>query len=177
MATGARSSRIPSWPPPSSTASCTPRPPSIFAARVIACTKSATRGSCLTCRVVRPRRRVSPTSPDRTFELGIFNLIILGNFKLILTPGATVVIPFEGTGARVIHSKGPEGGLFNLQVDSGSILTADSFAEHYSYGHFASIEGLAPGLHTLTVTNGTGAIWIEAVQFQEPVGSVVALLA
>lgn len=88
-----------------------------------------------------------------------------------------MVIPFEGTGARVIHSKGPEGGLFNLQVDSGSILTADSFAEHYSYGHFASIEGLAPGLHTLTVTNGTGAIWIEAVQFQEPVGSVVALLA
>src|SRR5690606_34907384 len=110
----------------------------------------------------------------QTFEI---SAAVSGTLTGSADPGATVVIPFEGTGARVIHSKGPEGGLFNLQVDSGSILTADGFAEHYSYGHFASIEGLAPGLHTLTVTNGTGAIWIEAVQFQEPVGSVVALLA
>ncbi|WP_162909911.1 hypothetical protein [Aggregatilinea lenta] len=35
-----------------------------------------------------PESELARPSPDRTFELGIFNLIIPGNFNLILTPKA-----------------------------------------------------------------------------------------
>ena len=86
--------------------------------------------------------------------------------------GATLTLQFEGTGARLIYSKGPEGRLFTGQVD-GAAQMADSYAETYSYGHVIVFENLLDGIHQLIVTNGEGAIWIEAVEVQ---GHLVAPL-
>jgi hypothetical protein len=80
--------------------------------------------------------------------------------------GATLTAYFEGTGIRVIYSKGPEGGPFSGQVDSDEAHTADGYDEGYSYGYILAVEGLAEGQHTLTITNGDGAIWTEAVAVQ-----------
>lgn len=55
--------------------------------------------------------------------------------------GATLTLQFEGTGARLIYSKGPEGRLFTGQVD-GAVQMADSYAETYSYGHVLVFENL-----------------------------------
>ena len=79
-------------------------------------------------------------------------------------PGATLTLHLEGTGIRVLHSKGPDGGAFSAWVDANPVQTVDGYAESYSYGHVVTFEGLPEGQHTLTITNGDGAIWIEAVQ-------------
>jgi hypothetical protein len=80
--------------------------------------------------------------------------------------GATLTAYFEGSGIRVIYSKGPEGGTFTAQVDGEPAQTADGYAESYSYGYIVAFENLPFGQHSLTVTNGTGAIWVEAVEVQ-----------
>jgi hypothetical protein len=81
-------------------------------------------------------------------------------------PGATLVARFEGTGIRVLYSAGPEGDSFTAQVDDGPVQVAPTQDESYSHGHMLAFEDLAPGEHTLTVTNGVGAIWIEALAIQ-----------
>ena len=73
---------------------------------------------------------------------------------------------FQGTGIRVLYSRGPEGGFFSGWVDAGPLHTAEGYGESYSYGYVLAFEGLPAGDHALTVTNGDGAIWIEAVQVQ-----------
>ena len=87
-----------------------------------------------------------------------------GTLTASADPGATLVVHFEGTGIRVVHSKGPEGSTFTAQTDDGSAITADGHGETYTYGHLLTMEDLPDAQHTLTVTNGEGAIWIEAIQ-------------
>ena len=61
---------------------------------------------------------------------------------------------------------GPEGQGFTAQVDGGTPQTVDNSDTGYSHNYILAFEGLSAGPHTLTVTNGNGAIWIEAVQVQ-----------
>ncbi len=89
-----------------------------------------------------------------------------GTLTTTTEPGATLTVYFEGTGIRVVYAQGPGGGTFDVQVDGGATLTLDSDAEQYGYGYLTGSEGLPDGFHTLTVTNGSGAIWIEAVEVQ-----------
>jgi hypothetical protein len=81
-------------------------------------------------------------------------------------PGATLTVYFEGVSARVIFSGGPEGRTFSAQIDDSPVQTADSFSETYNYSHVLEFNGLPDHGHILTVTNGEGAIWIEAIQVQ-----------
>ena len=84
-------------------------------------------------------------------------------------PNATLMLTFEGTGVEVIYSTGPEGRTFAARLD-GHTTTAYSYSDSYSYANVLPFHGLAPGHHTLTVTNGDGAIWIEAVRVQAILG-------
>lgn len=79
-------------------------------------------------------------------------------------PGATLTAYFEGTAVQLVYSLGPEGRTFTAQVDDGPVSTVYSYGDRYSHGQTLTFTDLAPGRHTLTVTNGEGAIWIEAVQ-------------
>jgi len=89
-----------------------------------------------------------------------------GTLTASADPGATLRVPFQGTGIRVLYSRGPEGGFFSGWVDAGPLHTAEGYAESYSYGYVLAFEGLPAGDHALTVTNGDGAIWIEAIEVQ-----------
>jgi len=89
-----------------------------------------------------------------------------GTLTASADPGATLRVLFQGTGIRVLYSRGPEGGFFSGWVDAGPLQTAEGYGESYSYGYVLAFEGLPAGDHALTVTNGDGAIWIEAVQVQ-----------
>ena len=80
--------------------------------------------------------------------------------------GATLTVYFEGSGIQVLYSKGPEGGPFTAQVDGDPAQMADGYADSYRYGYVVTFENLLPGQHELTVTNGTGAIWVEAIAVQ-----------
>jgi hypothetical protein len=81
-------------------------------------------------------------------------------------PGATLTAYFEGTGINVIYSKGPEGGTYSGLIDHYWVQYRNSYAETYSYSHNLTFDGLEYGQHRLSVQNGDGAIWIEAIQVQ-----------
>ena len=85
MAIGALSFLIPFWPLPSWTAFCMSRPPSISVVKVIAYVRNVKLASLPTC-LTFPH--LIPRSSLTHFSIicsGIFNLIILGTFKPILT--------------------------------------------------------------------------------------------
>lgn len=79
---------------------------------------------------------------------------------------ATLTVQFQGTGIRVIYSKGPEGQILVGQVDDGHSQADNTHSPHYSYGHSLTFDGLSADHHVLRVTNGWGAIWIEAIEVQ-----------
>lgn len=81
-----------------------------------------------------------------------------------ISPGATLTVTFEGTAVRLFYSVGPEGQTISSQLDDGSVTTVYSYGDSYSYGNVLPYVDLTPGRHVLTVTNGQGTIWIEAVQ-------------
>ncbi len=81
-------------------------------------------------------------------------------------PYSTMTVTFEGRGIAVIHSAGPEGRTFSVELDGSVTQVADGYAEQYTYGHQVRFAGLSDGEHVLTVTNGEGALWIEAIQVQ-----------
>lgn len=81
-------------------------------------------------------------------------------------PGAMLGIYFEGSSIKVIYSMGPEGKPFQGMLDEIWAQFPNSYAETYTYGHEMVFDGLDNHGHTLTITNGAGAIWIEAIQVQ-----------
>jgi len=81
-------------------------------------------------------------------------------------PGSTMTVTFEGTGIAVIHAAGPEGRTFRVELDGSATQVADGYAAQYTYGRQVRFAGLPDGEHVLTVTNGDGALWIEAIQVQ-----------
>jgi len=83
--------------------------------------------------------------------------------------GASLSAYFEGTGIRIVYSRGPEGRDFTGRIQGEHhewVTYGNSYAPSYRYGHIAALYGLPFGPHTLTITNGPGAIWIEAIQVQ-----------
>ncbi len=89
-----------------------------------------------------------------------------GNLTGTDDPDATLTLYFEGTGIRLISSAGPEGAPFEALLDNEWAQFPSSYAANYTYGQVTAFEDLDSGRHTLTVSNGSGAIWIEAVQVQ-----------
>ncbi len=80
--------------------------------------------------------------------------------------GASLSIRFWGTAARVVYARGPEGGAFLARTKDRLSQTGDSYSTTYSYGHMLTFEGLDLGLHTLTLSDNDGALWIEAVEIR-----------
>ncbi len=118
-----------------------------------------------------PWTMVADTDPLLLFANGVWETYDVaaaagGTLTGSADPGATLTVHFEGTGIRIVYSRGPEGGAFSAQVDDGSAVTTDGYGETYTYGHVVAVEELPIGQHTLTVTNGEGAIWIEAIEIQ-----------
>ncbi len=93
-----------------------------------------------------------------------------GTLTATANVNATLTIHFEtseiSSGIHILYSGGPEGGLFTGQLDNTYVQTADALDSAYSYGHVMVIDGLSAGMHTLILTNNTGAIWIEAIEVQ-----------
>ena len=87
-----------------------------------------------------------------------------GTLTATADKGATLNIAFEGTAIEVIYSKGPEGGSFSGQIWRELIDYRNSNWDSYTYGHIFLFEDLMPGSHLLTITNGDGALWIEAIR-------------
>ncbi len=82
------------------------------------------------------------------------------------SPGAVVRVHFMGTGIRLLYASSPDGRTFTAQVDDGPIQTVDSYDDSQTYNHLLAFEGLTADYHVLTLTNGDGAIWVEAFEIQ-----------
>ncbi|KAB2902756.1 MAG: hypothetical protein F9K27_15485, partial [Anaerolineae bacterium] len=111
------------------------------------------------------------TDPRLAYDASAWHTLPLGSAsggELTYTsvPGAVVSARFEGTGVAVVYAAGPDGGRFQAQVDGEVSQTVDASAVTYSYGHRLVIDQLPAGVHTLTVTNGQDALWLEALEVQ-----------
>ncbi len=82
------------------------------------------------------------------------------------SPLGRLEVDFEGTGIRVIYSTGPEGSGFIAHVDDRMTQTGLAHSETYTYGNVLAFKNLDPGQHRLHLSNGAGAMWIEAVHIQ-----------
>ena len=67
--------------------------------------------------------------------------------------GATVTVPFRGTGISWIGYRGPDGGIATVQIDGGAATEVDTYSptEKYQPVMF-SAGGLSDADHTLTIT-------------------------
>lgn len=69
------------------------------------------------------------------------------------TAGASVTVPFNGTGVNWIGYRGPDGGIANVQIDGGAATSVDTYSPTEKYQPVVfSAGGLADGNHTLTIT-------------------------
>lgn len=111
------------------------------------------------------------TDPRLVYENGEWNTFTVsqaagGTLTGTASPGARLRAYFEGTAIRVIYSSGPEGGSFEGRINNEWAIFKDAYASSYTYGHLLIFEGLESGQHELTLTNGDGAIWMEALEIQ-----------
>ena len=69
------------------------------------------------------------------------------------TPGATLTLPFRGTGVAWIGYRGPDAGIAQVRVDNGAISEVDMYAPIATYQPivFRAL-GLRDANHTLTIT-------------------------
>lgn len=82
------------------------------------------------------------------------------------TPASTLDVFFTGSGARLIVSRGPDGGSAQVRLDDGAPVVLDSGGDSFSYNHVLAFEDLTPGTHHLALTLDSGAVWIEGVAVQ-----------
>ena len=69
------------------------------------------------------------------------------------TAGATVTLPFRGTGISWVGYTGPDGGIANVQVDGGAPTQVDTYSPSAKYQPVVfTAAGLADANHTLTIT-------------------------
>ena len=68
--------------------------------------------------------------------------------------GATLTLPFRGTGINLIGYRGPDAGILDVQVDGGAVTEVDTYATTSIYQPVVfAASGLADTNHTLTVTS------------------------
>jgi hypothetical protein len=89
-----------------------------------------------------------------------------GNLTWTDVPGAELVLYFEGSAIEILYSRGPEGGDFHISLDDMTWPPFNSYAEQYLYGTSIQQFNIAPGVHQLVMTNGDGALWLEAIRVQ-----------
>lgn len=125
--------------------------------------------------------------PSITYSNGVWTQTAVaaaegGTLTWTTDAGAIVDIPFNGTGIEIIYSAGPEGGDFSailfdgtyteeivgeISTDQGlDTQQGNGYAAAYTYGRTLRFENLPEGDYTLTLLNGTGAMWIEAIRIQ-----------
>ena len=69
------------------------------------------------------------------------------------TAGATLTLPFNGTGINWIGYRGPDGGIASVQIDGGAATQVDTYSPTLKVQPVVfSVGGLADGNHTLTIT-------------------------
>jgi hypothetical protein len=69
------------------------------------------------------------------------------------TAGATVAVPFRGTGISWIGYRGPDGGIATVQVDGGAPTEVDTYSPTEKIQPVVfSAGGLSDANHTLTIT-------------------------
>ena len=90
-----------------------------------------------------------------------------GNLTWTDVPGAELVLYFEGSAIEILHSRGPEGGDFHISLDDMTWPPFNGYAEQYLYGTSIQQFNISPGVHQLVMTNGDGALWIEAIRVQD----------
>ena len=67
--------------------------------------------------------------------------------------GATLTLPFRGTGASWIGYRGPDGGIAQVQIDGGAASEVDLYSPIATYQPIVyTAVGLTDGNHTLTIT-------------------------
>ncbi|HZZ92217.1 MAG TPA: hypothetical protein VFE23_06625 [Usitatibacter sp.] len=68
--------------------------------------------------------------------------------------GATLTLPFRGTGINLIGYRGPDAGILDVQVDGGTVSEVDAYSAASLYQPVVfTATGLADANHTLTVTS------------------------
>jgi len=69
------------------------------------------------------------------------------------TAGATLTLPFSGTGINWSGYRGPDGGVATVQLDGGAPTQVDTYSPTQKFQPVVfSASGLADGNHTLTIT-------------------------
>ncbi len=69
------------------------------------------------------------------------------------TSGATMTVPFRGTGVRWIGYLGPDAGIANVSIDGGTVSQVDMYSPVATFQPIVfSAFGLADANHTLTIT-------------------------
>jgi len=69
------------------------------------------------------------------------------------TAGATLTLPFRGTGINWSGYRGPDGGIATVQIDGGAPTQVDTYSPTQKFQPVVfSVGGLADGNHTLTIT-------------------------
>ena len=69
------------------------------------------------------------------------------------TAGATVTVPFRGTGIHWIGFRGPDAGIATVRIDSGAVSEIDLYSPVATYQPIVfSATGLPDSNHTLTIT-------------------------
>jgi len=69
------------------------------------------------------------------------------------TAGATVTLPFRGTGITWVGYRGPDAGIATVQIDGGAPVTVDLYSPTALYQAEAfTVSGLADTNHTITIT-------------------------
>lgn len=85
------------------------------------------------------------------------------------SPGASVTVPFRGTGIAWISYRGPDAGVASVQVDGGAAQEIDLAAASPTYQSIAfSTNALADTDHTLTITVKRGRVAIDAFDVFTP---------
>lgn len=85
------------------------------------------------------------------------------------TPGASVTVPFRGTGIAWISYRGPDAGVASVQLDGGAAQEIDLAAASPTYQAIAfSTNALADTNHTLTITVKRGRVAIDAFDVFTP---------
>lgn len=94
-----------------------------------------------------------------------------GTLTYTVDPNATLLLEFDGTGLEILHSAGPEGGefearLYNPQYTQLDVQRGQGYAATYEYSHSLMFSDLPQGRYTVTLINGGGAFWLEAIRVQ-----------
>lgn len=67
--------------------------------------------------------------------------------------GATLTLPFRGTGISWIGYRGPDAGIANVRIDGGAASEVDMYSPIATFQPIVfTAQGLADGDHTLTIT-------------------------